>query len=576
MFSSGYIDPVQTAKILKENGCISSDVILIFDEIYIQKSEEYFGGETFGTDEDGAMYNGLVCFMIIGLTKTIPYVLYSLPKKNLKGDWLRDAILKCIKTLQDIGYHVRGVVCDNHSSNVSAYRKLLTEFAENTSDLSIMINNEPIYLFFDTVHLMKNIRNNLLARKRFLFPSFHSDALQNSISVDGGEISWKVLHQVHDKDAECQANLRAAPKLTAEVLHPGNCKQNVAKALAIFDPSTIAAIRLYFPESKEAADFLHLFHVWWTVSNSKQRFNSNNKLGNAAVPNDGKPQFLREMADWIDSWQDQKIPNCENFTLSAQTSAALTRTLRCHANLVEDLLRGTYQFILTARFQSDPIERRFGQYRQMSGGRFLVSAKEVSTSENILKIKTLVKEGFDLSQSFKVPKPTEEAEENLISVAEQVLGDVDSIQLNDTSKSVSDNIAGYIAHKKEKLYDGCCGTLLLCDERKSEYIEKLSRGGLKKPSLALSDTVSKAFALLDTCSEVIRRSDIDSKSAGMLILHNFLDSPQILCQDHQEKFTHQLMIIVCNCFFSAQKRSSNEVVVKDRVAEFKRNKRQKL
>ena len=86
--STEYFDPVPTAKILKENGCISSDVILIFDEIYIQKSEEYFGGETFGTDEDGAMYNGLVCFMIIGLTKTIPYVLYSLPKKNLIGDWL--------------------------------------------------------------------------------------------------------------------------------------------------------------------------------------------------------------------------------------------------------------------------------------------------------------------------------------------------------------------------------------------------------------------------------------------------------------------------------------------------------
>ena len=98
----------------------------------------------------------------------------------------------------------------------------------------------------------------------------------------------------------------------------------------------------------------------------------------------------------------------------------------------------------------------------MSGGRFLVSANEVSTSENILKIQTLVKEGFDLSQSFKVPKPTEEAEENLVSVAEQVLGDVDSIQLNDPSKSFSDNIAGYIAHKKEKLYDGCCRTLDSC------------------------------------------------------------------------------------------------------------------
>ena len=32
----------------------------------------------------------------------------------------------------------------------------------------------------------------------------------------------------------------------------------------------------------------------------------------------------------------------------------------------------------------------------MSGGRFLVSLKDVMTSENILKVKNLVKEGFDI------------------------------------------------------------------------------------------------------------------------------------------------------------------------------------
>ena len=53
--------------------------------------------------------------------------------------------------------------------------------------------------------------------------------------------------------------------------------------------------------------------------------------------------------------------------------------------------------ISASRFQSDPIERRFGQYREMNGGRLLVSLKDVMTSENILKVKNLVKEGFDIS-----------------------------------------------------------------------------------------------------------------------------------------------------------------------------------
>ena len=138
------------------------------------------------------------------------------------------------------------------------------------------------------------------------------------------------------------------------------------------------------------------------ISNSKQPFNSKNSLGNAATHGDGKPTFLRKLADWVQEWSEQKLPNCEKFTLSAQTSAAFVRTLRCHACLIEDLLSDGFSFVLTARFESDPIERRYGQYRQMSGGRFLISAKDIVHSENILKIQALVKEGFDIDSSLKV------------------------------------------------------------------------------------------------------------------------------------------------------------------------------
>ena len=52
-------------------------------------------------------------------------------------------------------------------------------------------------------------------------------------------------------------------KLTAANLHPGISKQKlVGKALATFEPSTITADRKYFPESKDAAGFFHLVHVW--------------------------------------------------------------------------------------------------------------------------------------------------------------------------------------------------------------------------------------------------------------------------------------------------------------------------
>ena len=95
--------------------------------------------------------------------------------------------------------------------------------------------------------------NNLLNNKRFLFPSFKFDNFFDKINVTGGEILWKLLHEVLKKDEKLGANLREAPKLTLKVLHHGNCKQSVPVALAIFHETTYAAIRSYFPDQIDAA-----------------------------------------------------------------------------------------------------------------------------------------------------------------------------------------------------------------------------------------------------------------------------------------------------------------------------------
>ena len=66
-------------------------------------------------------------------------------------------------------------------------------------------------------------------------------------------------------------------------------------------------------------------------------------------------------------------------------------TLRCIAHLTDDLLNENYDYIYTSRFQSDPIECHFSKYRQMSGGRFLVSLREVNNSEKIMSLNSIIK-----------------------------------------------------------------------------------------------------------------------------------------------------------------------------------------
>ena len=87
-------------------------------------------------------------------------------------------------------------------------------------------NNRRTYLFYDNVHLVKNIRNNLLNVKKYVFPAFESKIGEETFSCPAGYISWSALHRVYDKDKELQGNLRKARKLSYKALHPGNSKQD--------------------------------------------------------------------------------------------------------------------------------------------------------------------------------------------------------------------------------------------------------------------------------------------------------------------------------------------------------------
>ena len=109
---------------LKQQGRISEDVILILDEIYHQKSAEYFGGDTFRTNEDGDLYKGMLCFMIVGLKNSIPCVIKIVPEKELR--------CQCLKIPHELKFIVRGFVCDDHASNESAYTKLLSDYNDNS------------------------------------------------------------------------------------------------------------------------------------------------------------------------------------------------------------------------------------------------------------------------------------------------------------------------------------------------------------------------------------------------------------------------------------------------------------
>ena len=168
---------------------------------------------------------------------------------------------------------------------------------------------------------------------------------------------------------------------------------------------------------------------------------------------------------------------------------------------MEDLFVEGSEFILTSRLQSDPIERRFCQYRSMSGGRFLVSLREVCTSEKILRCRSLLKLG-DSNWLQEKTEHTEEDENVNASVRELELEESEIVEasLCDSSKDVAHCIAGGIAMQLQKKHKcKACSSLMIATNKnltseKGTYLQTLSRGGLPNPSEEFSEIVCTLFA----------------------------------------------------------------------------------
>ena len=76
---------VKVAKMLLDEGSISQDVVLMVDEMHLQKATQFHGGQYVGADNDGELFSGIVCFMVVGLKKSVPLIVRAVPETTVKG-----------------------------------------------------------------------------------------------------------------------------------------------------------------------------------------------------------------------------------------------------------------------------------------------------------------------------------------------------------------------------------------------------------------------------------------------------------------------------------------------------------
>ena len=150
---------------------------------------------------------------------------------------------------------------------------------------------------------------------------------------------------------------------------------------------------------------------------------------------------------------------------------------------------------MTSRFQSDPLERRFGQYRLMSGGRFLVGLREATSSGKVIKLDI----DIDISNIMDSSGEHDENIEILLHLVDLSRGSDEMVTLSEDNRQVGIYIAGYVANKMKERFGDCCNGLLTGDS------------GAENPDFSL-------------CSNFIKRSCNPMNKFGKLFMHGFRNS----------------------------------------------------
>ncbi|GBM57279.1 hypothetical protein AVEN_58589-1 [Araneus ventricosus] len=198
-------------------------ISLMIDEIHLRPTYDYVGGKLYGMsyNSSNAATSAFV-FMVQSLLSSYKDVAHILPVSTLTAEMFHSFLNKVIVGLETIGFKVIVVVTDNNAIN----KKAVSLFA-NPPKLKIRYTN-PVYserdffFIFDTVHILKCVRNNWLCQKNYgtcmFYPSFDNFSLFKTAS-------FQVLKKLHEIESE--KLLKYGYGLTQKALAPTSFEKTV-------------------------------------------------------------------------------------------------------------------------------------------------------------------------------------------------------------------------------------------------------------------------------------------------------------------------------------------------------------
>ena len=104
------IDNCQALQVLRDQNLIGNDIAILLDEMHLQSQIQFDGRTLIGCNADLEMYTSILCFMVISLRKSLPFVISAVPLVRNSGDIVYDNLNTCLLLLTQCRFRVRAII----------------------------------------------------------------------------------------------------------------------------------------------------------------------------------------------------------------------------------------------------------------------------------------------------------------------------------------------------------------------------------------------------------------------------------------------------------------------------------
>ncbi|KAI4455465.1 hypothetical protein MML48_9g00002322 [Holotrichia oblita] len=341
---------------------------------YNKAKDEVEGFEQIGEEHTMRIADHVQVFMLRGINRKWKQpIVYQFVHGGVKYINIVRTIKEIVRRTFNSGLHIVSTICDQGTNNQSAITYLINETrmayqrrGENLHGNVFEVENHTIIPLYDPPHLIKCIRNNLLAKDI----TYISNNLKKVAK-------WSDIQTAFQLDS-FSGELRVMPKLNEQHVNKDQMKKmKVALSTQVFSHTVSSAINLMaasgysqgnlkLPKrATETAEFLKLFDTVFDSVNGYGNVNVHGKELRRSM--DLTTQDCKHTKFWSNAIQITDTMRTVDINGKESTPPTFKNwacTLRNYI-LLKNMLKSNGVKVLNTRYiNQDPLENFFGKIRQ--------------------------------------------------------------------------------------------------------------------------------------------------------------------------------------------------------------------